>query len=269
MKVRGIHYHIEDSLSDGEPLILIHGFTGSSENWQHILPFLNDYRVIRIDMIGHGMTDKPNEPSRYKVEEIVEDLREIVIQLKLEKVNILGYSMGGRIALSFAVLYPNYVKKLILESSSPGLRTMEERLIRVRADENLANEIISNGIDSFVRKWEQIPLFSSQRRLPEAQQQWLREQRQKNSSIGLANSLIGTGTGAQPSWWNMLQKVEVPTQLICGQLDKKFCAIAKEMNKLLPISNLKEINNTGHAIHVEQPRIFGKIVSEFLKNEQH
>ncbi|MBZ5751599.1 2-succinyl-6-hydroxy-2,4-cyclohexadiene-1-carboxylate synthase [Metabacillus rhizolycopersici] len=266
MIIRGIHYHV-DIYSEGEPLILLHGFTGSSLNWKHLLKEFSNYQLVLIDLIGHGGTDCPEDPSRYKMEEVVEDLVCIFDELKIEKANVLGYSMGGRLALSFACIYPDRINKLIVESSSPGLQRADEREKRRQADEKLADEIISGGMERFVDKWESIPLFATQARLPFQQRNVIRQLRLQNSSLGLANSLIGMGTGAQPAWWDVLPNLNVPVLLLCGELDQKFCDIAKSMDQLLSKSVVNEINGTGHAIHVEQPRIFGKIVNEFLKSD--
>lgn len=263
MKIRGVDYHVE-IMFKGEPLVFLHGFTGSSDSWQHLINEFQYHQLIFIDILGHGKTDHPSDSFRYKMEEVVEDIIEILNRLSIQKANVVGYSMGGRLALSLAALHPNRVKKLVLESSSPGLKTEEERHQRVKSDQMLADEIIKGGIFCFVDKWEKIPLFSSQMKLPDQQKKRIRNQRLLNSEVGLANSLIGMGTGSQPSWWGALPDLNIPVLLLCGELDQKFCDIAKSMHELLPCSVLKEINDAGHAIHVEQPRIFGKIVNEFL-----
>jgi 2-succinyl-6-hydroxy-2,4-cyclohexadiene-1-carboxylate synthase len=269
MKIRGIHYQVNVHSKGEEPLVLLHGFTGASSNWKHIVNELSAFKIILIDIIGHGQTDSPQDPSRYRIEEVVEDLVCILDKLTIEKANILGYSMGGRLALSLAAIYPKRVKKLVLESSSPGLELVDEREKRKYADEKLAYEIVKEGIVQFVEKWENIPLFATQKRLPIQQQHEIRQQRLRNSSLGLANSLIGMGTGAQPSWWNVLPNIKVPVLILCGELDKKFCDIAKSMHQHLSNSVVNEINDAGHAIHVEQTRIFGKIVNEFLISDSH
>ncbi|WP_026561812.1 2-succinyl-6-hydroxy-2,4-cyclohexadiene-1-carboxylate synthase [Bacillus sp. J37] len=266
MKIRGVSYHVE-IVGKGEPLVFLHGFTGSSLNWQHLINDFRDYQLICIDILGHGKTDHPSDSSRYEMEEVVEDIIEILNRLTIDKAHIIGYSMGGRLALSLAVLYPHRVKKLVLESSSPGLNTYDERNRRIKSDQALADEIVREGISRFVEKWEKIPLFSSQMMLSDSKKSKLRKQRLLNSEIGLSNSLLGMGTGSQPSWWDSLPKLRIPVLLICGELDQKFCEIAKRMHELLPYSVIKEINQAGHAIHVEQPRIFGKIVIEFLNED--
>jgi 2-succinyl-6-hydroxy-2,4-cyclohexadiene-1-carboxylate synthase len=259
-------YHI---LGSGPPVLLLHGFTGSKENWSTLVSDLSTtYKVITLDLIGHGNTDSPEQVERYEIEKTCKDITELLQKLQIEKVNLLGYSMGGRVALAFSLLYPEVVHSLILESSSPGLESDEERESRRNADELLAIEIEQMGIPAFVNRWENIPLFKSQKLLPTSRQNQIRIQRLRNSMTGLVNSLRGMGTGNQPSYWDRLSTISIPVLLICGEWDEKFCKIAKEIKKQIPNSSIIKVSNAGHAIHVEQPEFFGKIVMEFLQREK-
>ncbi|WP_409302314.1 2-succinyl-6-hydroxy-2,4-cyclohexadiene-1-carboxylate synthase [Peribacillus sp. SCS-155] len=264
--IDGVRYNIEVT-GEGEPLLLLHGFTGSLKNWEFLIPIMgNQYKLIRVDIIGHGDTDKPLDHTRYSVQQVSKDLKSILDHLNIEKANILGYSMGGRLALSFACLYPEYVTKLILESASPGLESSEQRQLRIQQDENLAGRIMNEGVASFVDYWESILLFASQKKLSIEEKQFIKQQRLANSKIGLANSLRGMGTGIQPSWWQELSKLSFPVLLLTGELDEKFCVIAGRMQKLIKQCEWQVITNAGHAVHVEDRRMFGKIVSEFLNS---
>lgn len=264
--IDGIRYNIE-TCGEGFPLILLHGFTGDANTW---LPFCKYWgsksQLIAIDIIGHGKTDSPAEIDRYRMMSVVDDLFLIMEKLKVEKADVLGYSMGGRLALSFAFKYPKKVRKLILESSSPGLKTIEERKDRVKSDEKLAKFIEEKGIETFTKYWEGIPLFSSQQNLPESIKNSLRIQRLKNSVVGLANSLKGMGTGAQPSWWESLPDLEAETLLITGSLDRKFCRIAEEMKEKIARCDHRIVEGCGHAIHLEDQEKFATIVDGFLSN---
>ena len=260
----GIHYHVE-SCGDGFPLLLLHGFTGDGSAW---IPFCQRWnqhsKLIIPDLIGHGKTDAPESSDRYKIELAANDLVAILDELGVEKVDLLGYSMGGRLALTFAILYPDKVRNLILESTSPGLYSEAERTSRREHDGKLAAFIKEKGMEEFVDYWEKIPLFSTMAGLPLEVKKKIRQQRLSHSPQGLANSLLGMGTGAQPSWWDHLKQINQPVLLLTGQKDEKFCRIAERMQKELKNSRLVTIENSGHTIHVEEAEKFGTIVSEFL-----
>lgn len=260
----GIRYHV-DIWGEGFPLLLLHGFTGNGEGWREFMPYWKTHsKAIAPDIIGHGKTDSPEDTTCYRIEKAAQDLNQLLDKLGIEKVDLLGYSMGGRLALTFAVKYPEKVRKLILESTSPGLETEGERKARQMQDAKLALLIKEHGVPSFVEYWENIPLFQSQNNLPEGVQNSIRNQRLTNNQMGLMNSLYGMGTGAQPSWWDELESIQAPTLLITGSLDEKFCRIAKKMAERLKNCKCISISDSGHAIHVEKPKIFGTIVSEFL-----
>ncbi|OXS73803.1 2-succinyl-6-hydroxy-2,4-cyclohexadiene-1-carboxylate synthase [Lysinibacillus sp. KCTC 33748] len=248
----------------GQTLVALHGFTGSTATWRNLAKALPSVRVIAIDLIGHGQTAIPKQISRFSMQEQIQDLEEVFCQLELKKFTLLGYSMGGRVALSYAITYPERIEKLILESASPGLRTSKERSERCERDNALAEKIISNGLISFVNAWETIPLFESQKRLPHDVQEAIRFERLSQEEEGLAGSLRGIGTGGQPPNWMVLEKLEFPVLLITGSLDEKFCKIALEMKALLKNAKHTTVNDAGHAIHVENPAEFATIVEEHL-----
>jgi 2-succinyl-6-hydroxy-2,4-cyclohexadiene-1-carboxylate synthase len=264
--VNGVQYYVK-SCGTGFPLMLLHGFTGDSSTWT---PFCEKWgrhsRLIIPDIIGHGKTEAPGEPERYRIESAANDLLAILDEMDIEKVDLLGYSMGGRLALTFTVLYPERVGKLLLESSSPGLLSEEERKLRRINDGKIAQCIKDKGIEGFVDYWEKIPLFSTMENLPGHVKEAMRQQRLSHSPQGLANSLLGMGTGSQPSWWGGLGVLPHEVLLLTGEKDNKFCSIAKNMQKELKNSTWVTVENSGHTIHVEEKEKFGTIVSEFLLN---
>ncbi|MCM3093535.1 MULTISPECIES: 2-succinyl-6-hydroxy-2,4-cyclohexadiene-1-carboxylate synthase [unclassified Cytobacillus] len=262
--MNGVHYHV-DTWGKGFPLLLLHGFTGNSEGWKEFAPFWETHsNAIAIDIIGHGKSGTPSDIGHYQIEESAAVLNSLLEEMGIGKIDVLGYSMGGRLALTFAVQYPEKVRTLVLESASPGLKTKEERHERRIQDARLADRIRKEGIGNFIRYWEDIPLFESQKYLPNQIRTRIRNQRMANSIEGLANSLNGMGTGSQPSWWEELGNLTMPVLLLTGDLDLKFCRIAKEMSEAMPNVQWKSVKNAGHAIHVEKPELFGTIVSEFL-----
>jgi 2-succinyl-6-hydroxy-2,4-cyclohexadiene-1-carboxylate synthase len=246
----------------GEVLVLLHGFTGSSETWYPLIEkWASAFQVIAIDLPGHGNTVTPNFP---QMMDFCDELRDLLDLLDVQKCHLLGYSMGGRIALSFAQRHPQRLRSLLLESASPGLQSALERKERQQNDEALAKRILQNGVEAFVEEWEQIPLFATQNLLPAATRAKMREERLMQSAAGLSQSLMRMGTGVQPSWWGRLSTLKMPVGLIVGELDEKFIQINKKMECVINSSELFVVGDAGHAVHVEQPGKFATIVLELL-----
>jgi 2-succinyl-6-hydroxy-2,4-cyclohexadiene-1-carboxylate synthase len=265
LTVDRMQYYVE-CWGEGAPLVLLHGFTGSSATWApHVASW--PARAIAVDLPGHGQTDAPADSARYRMEATVADLVALLDQLGVERAHVLGYSMGGRVALHLAAAHPERVATLILESASPGLATQAERAARVAADTALAASIGRDGIAAFVDRWEALQLWASQARLPDAVRAGLRAQRLNNRPLGLANSLRGLGTGAQAPLHYRLADLPVPALVIAGMLDAKFAAIARAMAAALPQGRLALVPEAGHAVHLEQPALFDRLVAEFL--EEH
>ncbi|UFT98181.1 2-succinyl-6-hydroxy-2,4-cyclohexadiene-1-carboxylate synthase [Radiobacillus kanasensis] len=254
-------YWVEDT-GEGNPVLALHGFTGSHRTWDSFKK-LKKYRVISLDLPGHGKTEVQKVLS---MKELCDELDQLLKVLNLSSVCLLGYSMGGRIALSFAEYYPERVRALVLESSSPGIEESIDRYNRKESDERLAQTIEQEGMEAFVNDWESIDLFKSQQSLPESVRKNIRRERLQHTEKGLASSLRGFGTGSQPSWWDALSATDCPVQLIVGELDSKFVRIAKAMKKQLPACHLTVVSNVGHAVHVEDSRFFDTIVDGFLSN---
>ena len=246
-------------------LVLLHGFTGCASSWEEVIPLfaLSGWHIIAFDLHGHGQSEVPATPERGGMEHCAEDLLAALRLLEVEpqQAILLGYSLGGRIALYTA--FSGYFRGLILESASPGLATEAEREQRRMSDEHLAQYIENEGIEAFVDYWEVLPLFASQQAL--APDRWLvqRHQRLANNQNGLAMSLRGVGTGSQPALHNRLSELNLPVLLITGALDTKFTAINEQMRTQLPQATHQIIPEAGHTVHLEQPQQFAQIVHTF------
>ncbi|MCG3087583.1 2-succinyl-6-hydroxy-2,4-cyclohexadiene-1-carboxylate synthase [Sporosarcina cyprini] len=265
--IRGLDMYVEQFVNPEKPaIVFLHGFTGSTSTWRGAMNTLkDDYSVYAVDLIGHGKTSIPTEPARYAMSEQVADLDCLFDQLQLSRFILVGYSMGGRLAIGYTASHPEKIEALLLESSSPGLQKEEERIARRASDASLAERILHDGIETFVNNWENIPLFESQKMLSVDKRQAIREERMSQSPSGLANSLRGFGTGSQPSYWEVLNELQMPVLLMTGELDSKFVAIAREMKKDLPNASQIIVPQAGHAIHVEKPELFVTIVKEYLE----
>ncbi len=264
-----LFYEVKGS---GIPLLLLHGFTGSHCTWDPFVKEWQDqYQLILVDLVGHNKSQaKPlldSEAEPYTMETMSRALDLLLTHLGLEQTAVLGYSMGGRLALYFALHYQQRVMGLMLESASPGLKLETEREARRQSDRALADQILSLGVAHFVKEWEAQPIFQTQMRLPTTVQEAVRRERLNQTAQGLAGSLIGMGTGAQPSLWDQLQELHLPVWLVVGEWDSKFCQLAKDMSEQLHNARIIETKHSGHAVHVEQIDFFGKLVKSHWYHE--
>lgn len=244
-------------------VVFLHGFTGSQADWSDLREKLStQYKTEALDIIGHGERASTQNLGDY-------DMAQVALQVKAqcpEQLHLVGYSMGGRLALCIATQYPDIVQSLTLISASPGLKTETERQARRESDDALADKIEASGIEWFADYWGNLSLWDSQ--LPELKAD-LRQKRLRNNPMGLANSLRGMGTGAMPSLWDKLSDLPMPVQLIVGELDKKFVAINQEMADSIPNVGLEIIKSAGHAVHLEQPETVIVMLKRFLNSHKN
>lgn len=262
IKLRDATYFYK-SFGKGDPIVLLHGFTGSSSSWKRVVEELtSQYQVITIDLPGHGKTsvDFPRT-----IEACCDDLQAVFKHLGLKSFHLVGYSMGGRVALTYTLMDPTSVKTLILESSSPGLHLPSERMKRRKSDAILIKKIKVEGLTAFIDFWENIPLFKTQKQLPLSLQGKVRKVRRSQTEEGLIQSLRYMGTGVQPSWWPYLSTIQSPTLLIVGTLDEKFVIINEQMVKKIPDATLKYIEQVGHTVHLEAPSIYCEHLMHFFE----
>jgi 2-succinyl-6-hydroxy-2,4-cyclohexadiene-1-carboxylate synthase len=244
--------------------LLLHGFTGSSRSWSGVLvdglASLGRAPVL-VDLPGHGRHRGASSPDHFTLAGVFESILEASRGASLD---LVGYSMGGRMALAFAVIHPDRVSRLVLESASPGLATEGEREARRAADEALARSLEENGIEAFVDAWQRQPLFESQATLPPGVLAEQRARRLRNDPASLGACLRGLGTGSQPSFWDALPGLDIPTLVLAGEADTKFVEIGRRMVRALPRGRLAAVPGAGHAVHLERPDAWLAHVGGFL-----
>lgn len=264
----GFHLNVE-LMGSGPPLVLLHGFTGSAQNWGAFANLLKaHFTIVAPDIVGHGLSDSPSELDHYRMPRAVDDLVTAVAIAGFDSSTWLGYSMGGRTALHVAAAHPGTVERLILIGASAGIAGASERRQRAEADEALASRIERDGVAAFVDYWESIPLFDSQRQLPTRIRDEVRAGRLANNATGLANSLRGMGTGAQAPLHDRLATIAMPVLAMAGELDTKFCAAATELAAALPDCRAETVPGAGHAAQLEQPQWCAEHVLAFTQVAQ-
>lgn len=257
--------HISAGTRNERPIVLLHGFTGSANDWRPIIEHLRDtHYCIAIDLPGHGETKVNGGDEHYTFEKTAEQLISWFDSNEIEKADLVGYSMGGRLALYILVNYPDRFGKGVLESSSPGLASADDRAARIEHDKQMAEKLLRQPLEDFLKDWYEQPVFSSLKKQPGLIQQ-LTAARKDSNVDELARSLRGMSTGRQLSLWNELAKIRSDVRLIVGADDHKFVSIANEMQKCNEKISLSVVEDSGHIVHLEQQGCFYDILSKFLE----
>lgn len=242
------------------PVVLLHGFTGSSESWGTFLLeglAAGGRRVVAPDLPGHGRLARVGSARLTDVVDLVERCVDGPFDL-------VGYSMGGRLALHCALALPDRVRRLVLESASPGLDDEEARALRRAEDAALARRLVEGGMSDFARGWSAHPtLRPGPTRDPQDQARVDRVRRGQRAE-GLAAALAGLGTGSLPPLWDRLSELRQPTGLVVGSLDDKFRGIALRMDTAIPDATLEVVPRAGHTVHLDRPEAWLSFVLRFL-----
>ena len=233
-------------------VVLLHGFTHTGASWDPVVAALGEsYRAPAPDIRGHGTASRRTPVT---LEAVLDDLG----ALSPERFTLVGYSMGGRLALHAALMPRARIERLVLIGASPGLAGRAEREARRAADEKLAEEIERSGIEEFARRWARTPVLAGQ---PPEVLAAVHADRLRNEPAGLARALRGLGTGALPSLWDRLGEVSMPVALVVGERDEKFRAIATQMVSALPDAEVILVPGAGHAVHLESPGALAAVIA--------
>ncbi len=224
-------------------IFALHGFTGTPSDFDFLKSFFNENATWEI----------PEIPP-FSLEKICENFRDRWENLSGTRI-LLGYSMGGRIALHLAQkLTWRKNEKLILISASPGISDFSARERRKNSDEILAQKIENSksASDFYENFWSKIPLISSQKRLPESFCARLHFERSRADLKNWAKILRLLGTGTLPSLWENLENFDVPeTIFVVGEEDEKFSEIAEQMASKICRSRVLKISKSGHSPQLE------------------
>jgi 2-succinyl-6-hydroxy-2,4-cyclohexadiene-1-carboxylate synthase len=235
-------------------VVFLHGFTHTGRSWHPVIAALGErYTSVADDIRGHG---DASERVPVRLEAVIDD----VLASAPERFTLVGYSMGGRIALHVALAAGDRVERLVLIGASPGIADAAQRDDRRRADEQLADEIERSSIEEFARRWARTPVLAG---LPPSASEAAHADRLRSTPAGLARALRGLGTGALPSLWDRLGDLAMPVILAVGERDEKFLGIAAEMSRGIPGSRIPGaqvlvVPGAGHAVHLEAPEAIAR-----------
>ena len=240
--------------------LALHGFLGRGADWDAFATAVPDLTLDAPDLPGHGPDPRP------VLTHFTAWVHGLCDRLSLEvsPVHLLGYSMGGRLALAAALAEAGKgkVASLTLLGASPGLTTVAERRARVDHDRALAEELAAVGLDRFLDRWYRQPLFASAVAalgLPK-----LMERRREANAESLAHALVAAGTGSMPNLRPALPNLDVPVLVLAGAHDPKFQALGQEIVAGAPDGRLATVADAGHALLLEAPDRCAHLWSEFI-----
>lgn len=249
-----------------QPVILLHGFMQEGRSWEAVARMLyEDYFFIMPDLPGHGATLLPQEPQTFSldahcllVDKLVTGIS-FLFKNPFQKPILVGYSMGGRIAATYACWRPERIAAVVLESAGLGPLNEEERSARKQKNEQLCKQLLEQPFEKFIDAWEALPLFDSQKRLPKRIQQAQRQVRLRNNPKQLACSLRYAGQHMMNNVREELAQSALPILYMAGELDVTYTKVARSLCAYANASNhiaVEIIEGAGHNIHLEKPEIY-------------
>ncbi len=240
------------SPADAPPIALLHGFTQTADCWGPFADKLSATRsVVAIDLPGHGGSGEVRADLSQTTE---------LVALSIDRSIVIGYSLGGRVALHLALRHPQLVERLVVIGATGGIDSEEERKERRVSDESLADHLEDIGVDAFLDEWLSQPMFASL-----TAEQSFRELRATNSAAGLASSLRLCGTGTQESLWSRLGELTMPVLVIAGANDEKFTHLGHRLVESIGANaSIQLIDNAGHSAQLENPAGTAAAITKWL-----
>jgi 2-succinyl-6-hydroxy-2,4-cyclohexadiene-1-carboxylate synthase len=237
---------------------LLHGFTGSPGGLQPVTDRLTarGLRVLAPALLGHGADDAGIHDFESEVQRLAR-----VLAAGKERMHLVGYSLGGRLAIGLLCRHPELFSGATLVSAQPGLSQAQARMDRRVVDDVWCELLLSQGVAAFVQTWENLPLFATQGTLAEDVLARQRVERLSHDAGGLVRSLKICGLAEMPSYWDELRGVRVPTTIVVGERDAKFVVIAQQMREKISGASLVIVPGAGHNVVLERPAIVADVVT--------
>lgn len=240
-------------------LVLLHGFLGSANDWSALIGQLPDYNCIAFDLPGHGHA---HEQHLSRMADFPFWLNQQLQQRDITHYHLLGYSLGGRLALQFAATQPAGLQSLVLENAHPGLSSVEERKTRANVDARWARRFYREPLAEVLTNWYQQPVFADLNPTERAQ---LIAERSQNSAAQLAYMLRCCSLAKQVDLYPWLRNTSLPVLYLCGEQDRKFQAIGAQLATHCT-SVTQKILAGGHNLHRANPEFMAAAIRQWLTN---
>ena len=256
-------YKQQHGYIDNPTLIFLHGFLGSSNDWIETINLLkNDFNCIAIDLPGHGDSVTISSPLTNGFNHCHQLIKDVIDELGITQYVLIGYSLGGRIALDYARTQNDQrLSQLVLESSHVGLLNEHDKERRFMEDHSWAKTFATQSILETLFDWYEQEIFSD---LSDRKKEMFIDKRSHNYGVPLANMLLATSLGKQQCALPYLKETTLPIYYCVGARDKKFKGVAQQLEGI-PNIKVTEFSESGHNIHQEDVQHFAHFLSQNLK----
>lgn len=246
------------------PIVFLHGFMGAGADWREICELLaEEYYCVCPDLPGHGANIADDLGAQLTIAQLAIDLGALCAELGLHEPVVVGYSLGGRVALSIALQFPSLMRALVLESASPGVEGALQRESRSATDDARAAALLAGGVPAFTKSWYSAPLFQSLHRYPVLLAK-LQAARSTNDARWLARVVRDLSPGRAASVWAELASIQIRTLLVAGALDVQYTSTVQRMAVVMPSATSLIVPDAGHNVHLEEPIVFVQALRQFL-----
>lgn len=243
-----------------DPVVLLHGFLGCAEDFAEIAQALAPQHCIALVLPGHGVDPLPPRATDFAA--AVEEVREQIVRAGIRRGHLVGYSMGGRIALAMAASHPDLVLSATAIGASAGIESAAERSARRARDLATAERLESGDLANFLSSWYSQDLFASLRqheRFPA-----VLARRARGDARALAQALRAFGPGTQEPLAPRLAQTNTPILLIAGALDAKYVSANARLAAAVPHAACRTVPGAGHSVHLENPQELVRVLLDFL-----
>lgn len=261
----GVRLYFEETGS-GHPLILVHEFAGDWRSWEQQMRYFGKrYRTVAFNARGFPPSDVPEQVASYSQARAADDILAVLDHIGAAKAHIVGLSMGGFATLHFGLRHPQRALSLCIGGCGYGAELDKRESFRAEADV-IADMIRSEGMPAFAERYAYGPTRVQYENKDPRGHAEFKKMLAEHSAAGSANTQQGVQK-ERPSLYTMVEdmkRIDVPTLIITGDEDWPCLLPGILMKQSIPSSALVVMPNAGHAINIEEPEEYNRLVGDFL-----
>jgi 2-succinyl-6-hydroxy-2,4-cyclohexadiene-1-carboxylate synthase len=258
-------------------VVLLHGFLGGSWAYEGVLaacrrshdvlvPPLSFHGPMAVETVPRSGLHVGRATETVRATRFTDEVRRVASEIRQfagsSKIMLVGYSMGGRLALGVSIHFAELVARLVLISTRRGMDSRAERAARIASDERWARILEQEGLVPFLERWAAQPMFDGMRRLPADVLEREHQRRLTHDPQALACALRRLGLGRQPSYAREIRQLQVPVSILAGEHDQKFLSLSERLVAELPRAQRIVVEGASHQVLLEAPDWVSRIIDE-------